>query len=223
MYPIQVNRLSNQTAGIVYWNFQLTLNEQEAKFQKVEDCRMRIDWKNLGAWLASKAGEAIKLDPANLSFEGVIVYASYNKSTEEGRRFRNWATTWLDRQPGIDVRCLERKPKGPPKCPTCHRRITHCPHPDCKQPMVGTVEKGVDTLIATDMIRLAWEEAYDVAVLASLDGDLVPAVEFLNLKGRKVVQAGFPPGGADLATSCWASFDVFPGRYDISRPLNEPN
>jgi len=67
------------------------------------------------------------------------------------------------------------------------------------------------------MIRLAWEEAYDIAVLASLDADLVPAVEFLNLKGRKVVQAGFPPGGADLATSCWASFDVFADRYEIRR------
>ena len=44
----------------------------------------------------------------------------------------------------------------------------------------ATTEKGVDTYIATDMIRLAGEDAYDMAVLASLDGNLVPAVEFLN-------------------------------------------
>lgn len=68
------------------------------------------------------------------------------------------------------------------------------------------------------MIRLAWEDAYDVAVLATSDSDLIPAVEFLNLKGLKVVQAGFPPRGINLATACWASFDVAPQQREIERP-----
>jgi uncharacterized LabA/DUF88 family protein len=67
------------------------------------------------------------------------------------------------------------------------------------------------------MIRLAWEQAYDVAVLVTSDADLIPAVEFLHLKARKIVQAGFPPAGSDLATSCWASFDVFPHRAEFTR------
>jgi uncharacterized LabA/DUF88 family protein len=67
------------------------------------------------------------------------------------------------------------------------------------------------------MIRLAWEDAYDVAVLASSDADLVPAVEFLRIKARKVIQAGFPPLGVALATACWASFNVFPDREKIRR------
>lgn len=58
---------------------------------------------------------------------------------------------------------------------------------------------------------------YDLAVLATSDSDLCPAVEFLNLRARKIVQAGFPPPGVDLATACWASFDVFPGRDEIRR------
>jgi uncharacterized LabA/DUF88 family protein len=74
--------------------------------------------------------------------------------------------------------------------------------------MSGTIEKGVDTLIVTDMIRLAWEEAHDIAVLASCDRDLVPVVKFSNAKGIKVVQAGFPPAGVHLATASWASFDI---------------
>jgi uncharacterized LabA/DUF88 family protein len=82
----------------------------------------------------------------------------------------------------------------------------------------GTVEKGVDTAIATDMIRLAWEDAYDIAVLASLDADFIPAVDFLDQKGKKVIQAGFPPKGTDLATACWASFDLFARRDEIRRP-----
>ena len=57
-----------------------------------------------------------------------------------------------------------------------------------------TEEKGVDVAIATDMIKLAWEDVYDWAVLVSSDRDFVPAVEFLNAKGRKVLHAGFPPG-----------------------------
>lgn len=69
------------------------------------------------------------------------------------------------------------------------------------------------------MIRLAWEGAYDIGVLASLDSDLVPAVEFLALRGRKIIQAGFPPKGTDLATSCWGSFDVYRDRKEIERSL----
>jgi uncharacterized LabA/DUF88 family protein len=68
------------------------------------------------------------------------------------------------------------------------------------------------------MIRLAWESAYDIAVLATSDSDLVPAVEFLDVKGLKVIQAGFPPTGANLATKCWASFDVGVQRSEIARP-----
>ena len=66
------------------------------------------------------------------------------------------------------------------------------------------------------MIRLAWEQAYDVAVLAASDSDLVPAVEFLIAKGIKVIQAGFPPIGVDLATACWGSFDVFAKRLNYA-------
>jgi len=151
------------------------------------------------------------------SFDGVIIYASYNPLTAEGRGFHKWATNWLDRQPGVRVECLERHPKSPPKCPSCYKVIEYCPHEGCAKKIVGTVEKGVDTFIATDMIRLAWENAFDIAVLATLDSDLIPAVEFLNSKARKVIQAGFPPLGTDLATACWASFDVYKARAEILR------
>ncbi len=35
--------------------------------------------------------------------------------------------------------------------------------------MIRTVEKGIDTAIVTDMISLAWANAWDVAVLVSSD------------------------------------------------------
>lgn len=201
-----------------YWNFQLTINEMLEKKTNVPDPRFRIDWRNVGFWLASKACATVGIPAGGFSYDGVNVYTSYNPRTTDGKGYHNWVTTWLDRQPGIDARCLERKPKSLPKCPICHRQISHCPHTDCGKPIVATTEKGVDTLIATDMIRLAWEGAFEIAVLASLDSDLVPAVQFLNTKGLKVVQAGFPPGGVELATASWASFDVFPHLNEIERP-----
>ena len=38
------------------------------------------------------------------------------------------------------------------------------------------VEKGVDIMVATDMLRLAWDNLYDVAILVSGDGDFAYAV-----------------------------------------------
>lgn len=76
--------------------------------------------------------------------------------------------------------------------------------------MRGTEEKGVDTRIVTDMIRLAWADGYDAAVLVSSDRDFVPVAEFLQTKGIKVVRGAFPPYGGDLSQQCWANFDIIP-------------
>lgn len=200
-----------------YWNFQLTMNEREARSRHLDDFRSKIDWKSLGLWLASKASEIAGIPPGGHSFEGASIYSSYNPKADEGKKFHNWMMTWVNRQPGVDAYCLERKTKSLPRCPVCHQDITTCPHAGCGKPITSTIEKGVDTLIATDMIRLAWEDAYEIAVIASLDADLIPAVQFLKLKGLKVIQAGFPPSGVDLATACWGSFDVFKKRAEILR------
>jgi uncharacterized LabA/DUF88 family protein len=201
---------------IDYWNLQLTLNERESAVTRQGDGRFKINWKGLPAWLAEKAANATQI--AKYSYEGAIIHASYDRNSPDGPGFYNWATTWLNRQPGIQVVCHLRRPRSLPKCSSCHHTITACPRPECGQLIAGTVEKGVDTAIATDMIRLAWENAYDIGVLVSLDADLIPAVHFLDQKGKKIVQAGFPPKGVDLATSCWASFDIFSCRDEIRRP-----
>ena len=138
-------------AFVDYWNFQLSLNQKEAASLGQSDSRFEIDWPKLGIWLAKKASDQIR-GASEHDYEGAMVYTSYNPKTDA--QYHRWATTWLDRQPGITVNCRERKPKKPPKCPSCHQSILNCPQ--CSHRMMGTVEKGVDTLIATDMIRLAW-------------------------------------------------------------------
>jgi uncharacterized LabA/DUF88 family protein len=196
-----------------YWNFQLSLDRKEAEERGVRDYRFYIDWAELGPWLAMKACATIRAP--QFSFDGVIIYTSSDPRTEAGARFRRWVMTWLNLQPGVAVECEKRKPKAPPTCPECREQIIECPH--CRHKIAATEEKGVDTLIATDMIRLAWEDSYDFAVLATSDRDLIPAVKFLGQKGRRVIQAGFPPLGADLARACWASFDVYSDREEILR------
>jgi uncharacterized LabA/DUF88 family protein len=214
--PTAVTVVHRIRVFVDYWNLQLTLNEKESEATGRQDERFKIDWKSLPVWAARKAAEVTSL--GNHQLEGCIIFASYNPNTPEGRKFNAWASTWLNRQPGIQVTGFARHPRSAPKCNTCHQSITNCPHRGCGARLAGTVEKGVDTAIATDMIRLAWERAYDVAVLASSDADLVPAVKFLDQKGVKVVQAGFPPSGVNLATSCWASFDLFKYREEFRRP-----
>ena len=83
--------------------------------------------------------------------------------------------------------------------------------------MRGTQEKGVDTRLATDMIRLAWEDAYDVAVLISSDADFVPVVEFLDTKNKKVIHCGFHGVGHHFAKKCWASIDIEKFTSDFER------
>jgi uncharacterized LabA/DUF88 family protein len=203
---------------IDYWNFQLTLNSSLAKKLRIPGYRAKVAWKQLGPELTAAACTTVGCDPTTASYEGCYIYTSFNPATDDGRKFRNWATTWLDRQPGVNVQIRERRPKALPRCPTCHQEISHCPHADCGQPIIATVEKGIDTLLVTDLIRLGHSNTYDVAVLATSDADMVPAVQFIQTTGKKVIQAGFPPSGVDLATECWGSFNVLDIQAKIQRP-----
>ena len=196
-----------------YWNLQITLNQKESKITGQKDVRFKVNWRDFPGWVANKAAEVVGV--TEFSYEGAIIYVSYNPKTVIDRPFHNWLVTWLDRQPGIQVDIRERQPKAAPQCQSCHQPIESCPN--CGVQVAGTVEKGVDTALVTDMIRLAWEASYEVAVVVSSDRDLVPAVQYLDSKGRKVIQAGFPPSGVHLATACWASFDLFPLREQFRR------
>ena len=140
------------------------------------------------------------------------VYGSYNKSTEGA--LKRWATNILDTFPGVNALFKERtKKRSHPKCPSCHTAAEKCIH--CGTDMRGTEEKGVDTRIATDLVSLAWEGAYDVAVLVSADQDFVPAAEYLQKKGIKVIHGGFPPNGMLLRQKCWGTIDVPQFRADF--------
>lgn len=54
-----------------------------------------------------------------------------------------------------------------------------------------TVEKGVDVMLATDLLHYGWDGLYDVAVLVSGDGDYAYALQAVKNKGKHVEVAYF--------------------------------
>jgi uncharacterized LabA/DUF88 family protein len=56
-------------------------------------------------------------------------------------------------------------------------------------------EKGVDVELAIDLVRLAIDDEFDVAVLASADSDLVPPLQFVadRFPEKALVTVGFEP------------------------------
>lgn len=181
-----------------FWNFSLSLRDEDDAF--------RVDWRPIGPLLTIEAGKLV--DPtANSSFEGLHVYSSIDPNKSQDVKLKNWLTNSLDKMPGTHVVVLERQKKRSfPKCPSCQNEVIKCP--SCAADMRGTEEKGVDTRMVTDMISLAWSNAYDVAMLVSADRDFVPVAEFLQTKGIKVVHGCFPPKGSHLSQKCWGNLNL---------------
>lgn len=179
-----------------FWNYTLSASSHRPGFS--------TDWQRFPKILTREAGNLV--DGGALAiYQGMNVYGSYNQHSE--KRLKNWANSVLDTFPGVNAHFKPRtKKKGYPSCPACQYKVENCP--SCSADMRGTEEKGIDTRIATDLVSLAWEGAYDVAVLVSSDQDFVPAAEYLQSKGIKVIHASFPPNGMLLRQKCWASIDL---------------
>lgn len=48
-----------------------------------------------------------------------------------------------------------------------------------------------DIHLAVDMVKLAYNDAYDTALLVSSDGDFVPAIDVVKERGKRVENIGF--------------------------------
>ena len=79
-----------------------------------------------------------------------------------------------------DVRCE--------RCNTIDRRVPY--------------QKGIDIALSTDLLMLAYENVYDVAIIISGDNDFVPAIEQVKRKGKIVRIVSFGSSlGQDLRRS----------------------
>lgn len=140
-----------------------------------------------------------------LTLEETRVYAGYEAGRENN--LKNWLHNFLDRQPGVRVFTSERHwRKHPVHCRSCDTEHEKCPK--CGAHLGRAAEKTVDARIVTDLVGLAWEGAYDVAILVSSDKDFIPAVEHVQAKNFKVINAAWRNRGNELAKVCWASFEI---------------
>ena len=58
-------------------------------------------------------------------------------------------------------------------------------------------EKGLDVLMATDIITNALRDCYDTAILVSGDGDFAPVLDEVKRAGKQVENAAFQSGRSD--------------------------
>lgn len=185
---------------IDFWNFSLQWrNRANGEL---------IDWQKVPAQLLGESERQLQLAGFGdaLHLEETLVYASYDED-DAGRKLKGWLDAFLDKQPRFRVATRVRRSK--PRsvyCRACEHSIERCPH--CEETLRWSTEKGVDTAIVTGLLSLAGEGAFDAAVLVSSDTDYLPAVEWLQSRGFKVINATWANHGHELARACWASFEL---------------
>ena len=87
----------------------------------------------------------------------------------------------------------------------------------------GFIEKGVDILLATDMIVLAYNNAYDTAILVSGDSDYIPVVEMIQQLGKRVENATFKRTSSYELRKVCDEFIILDNYLDkFTEPLNKP-
>ncbi|MBI5474792.1 MAG: NYN domain-containing protein [Ignavibacteriae bacterium] len=189
---------------IDFWNLQISWNEYHKALGATAP--VKIPWeKKLPAVLTAKAG-------ADAVYMGTHVYASINPKSQSDRRLSAFLET-MDTFQGYKVNVKKRKPAKPVRCNNegCRQEISNCPH--CNKPLVRTAEKGVDTTIAIELFELALDDVYDRAILVSGDADFVPAIEYIQKRGKYIIHAGWRDQSFAVRKACWSHFmieDILP-------------
>ncbi len=181
---------------IDFWNLQLSWNEFHSR-SKPGSPPVKIPWeKALPSILVQKIGN-------DSVYTGTNVYASVNPKSPNDRKLRGFFEV-MDTFPGYRVVVKERKPAKPVKCnhEGCRKEISACPH--CGKELVRTVEKGVDTTIAIELFEMAFDDVYDKAILVSGDADFIPAIEYIQRRGKYIIHAGFRGHSHAIRKACWS-------------------
>jgi len=191
---------------IDFWNFQLNWNDRVPE--------SLCDWSKLpGALLDSTHTLLASIgQDENLKLEETLVYASIRPTVDAS--LKQWLENTVGRMASYRIKVRERHPqKAKLHCRTCGTFAEQCAN--CGEAYVKYPEKGVDSAIVTDLLSLAFQSSYDVALLLTSDADFIPAVDYLQgTAGVHVVNASWKGHGHQLKRTCWGSFnveDVVPG------------
>ncbi len=200
-----------------FWNFQAGWNDRAGKGS---DGRVteRPDWTRLPVVVVQRAGELLATmgTEGPFSLEETIVHASIDKANPDEDRLGKWLSNFLDRQPSFNVRVHERRARPASiHCQSCRSETNECPK--CGTRFMRSIEKGVDTALATDLLTLGFDGAYDVGLLVSSDADFVPAVRVLLNRGIKIIDVAWPDSGHELKKACWADIDLAACKPELIR------
>lgn len=75
--------------------------------------------------------------------------------------------------------------------------------------------KGDDVYLATDLIKGAYEDLYDFAIIISGDADFLPAINLVRKNGKKVINAFFPKSSSYQLRNCCD------GSINLKKALNK--
>ena len=132
--------------------------------------------------------------------ENCVIWRAYYlnsipDSPSEGQNsFHNWLESAPPQGPKIITQLYELKQVRADSayCEECERKMRlNCPN-GSHHHVVKEQQKGVDVGLAT--LALTHHERYDTLVLSSGDSDLLPAIEFLSERGKRIVLVAFQEG-----------------------------
>jgi uncharacterized LabA/DUF88 family protein len=184
-------------AFVDYWNFKLDWRKRAAG-------RMP-DWVNLHNLLLENTNDQIsKARAGGAIILETRIYGGFVQEKDDGE-LRELEVA-RDISAGLILRTVRRKtiPRTE-RCRTCHEEFRTCRN--CHAKFTHVPEKGIDAWIVTDLMQLAWEDAFDLAVLVSSDLDFIPVVDVLQNKGFRIIHAGWKGHAKKLGERCWARID----------------
>lgn len=122
-------------------------------------------------------------------YESPLLYDVDEKSYNEQQKFFDR----LRKNPHFNVRLGRRvRREREFECPECHHKFKKTTYE----------QKGVDSLIALDLITLATRNAYDIAILVGGDQDFIHSVKEVRMIGKRVenafVEQGWSPALKDV-------------------------
>lgn len=183
---------------IDFWNFQLNWNMRASG--------ALCDWTAVSRVFLDQARDILTRNGLGAAaLQETRIYASY----EQGRnsKLKNWLEGFLDKQLGFSVIAKERLWRQKAiHCRVCGTHVEECPH--CKGKFGRAAEEMVDSRIVADLLSMAWDGIFDIAILLTSDADMIPAVESLQRHDCKVINATWRGHGQELAQTAWASFEI---------------
>lgn len=155
---------------------------------------LQIDYERLAEWITKTVGGTAA------TFSGAYYYTGYESTNSPGSKGLWKFLRGLELQRGYFVK---REPRV--------ARTARCKR--CGGTYQYRAEKRVDSRLVADLIHFGAVNAFDIAVIASGDQDLIPAVEAANALGKQVYVAVWRGRGLsrELRTRCFGQINLEQG------------